>query len=109
MWKNKRAKHEYTIEATKEAGVVLEGDEVKSIRQNGVSLGGCYAVLQGGEFWLLNLSVERYKFSAGFIGKGETQRPKKLLLKANEVRKWIGSAKDKGKTTIPLSAYFNQR
>jgi SsrA-binding protein len=107
MWANTKAHHNYIIEAKKEAGIILRGDEVKSVRQHGLSLSGCYGVLQEGRFWLYGLTIQQYRFSSRT--DRNTERPKELLLKKQELKKWWGSVREKGRTLIPLRAYFNER
>ena len=105
--KNKRAFHEYDIGDTYEAGVVLNGDEGKSIRKGTVSLGDSYAVVKKGEIFLLNCHIAPY--SHAYFKEDESRRSRKLLLKKREVDKLIGDVSRKGHTLVPLKMYFNSR
>jgi SsrA-binding protein len=105
--KNKRAFHEYDIDETYEAGIVLTGDEVKSIRKGGLSLGDSYAVVKKGEIYLLNCHIASY--SHAFSKEDDSRRSRKLLLKKREISKLIGDVSRKGATLVPLKIYFNPR
>lgn len=107
MWVNRKASYEFKIEATREAGIVLVGGEVKSVRKNGVSLHGVYAQFSGNELWLYNLSIDEY--CKDHFSKYQAKRPKKLLFHSKELKRWYGFAKSPGYSFIPLKAYFNDR
>jgi SsrA-binding protein len=107
---NKKATFDYEIEETFEAGIVLSGDEVKSIRQGHVSLQGSYANMHNGEMYLLNCRVSPYE-KAFDTKKNEeyATRSRKLLLHKKEIQKLIGQIARKGVTIVPLSLYLNSR
>ena len=104
---NRRARYDYEIEETIEAGLVLPGSEVKSLRAGLVNIAESYATEQGGEIWLINCYIGEYK-QAGRYGH-EPRRPRKLLLKSREIDKLIGAVNREGATLVPLRLYFNQR
>lgn len=108
MWINRKAKYEYNIEEVKEAGVVLRGSEVKSVRRSGVDLSVAYAAVHTGEFWIYNMTIAQYQF-ADSTDVQVTKRPKKLLLNAREIKRWMGASTRPGYTLIPLKGYFTQR
>lgn len=101
---NRKARHEYTIIQTYEAGMVLLGTEVKSLRQGKANLVDSYAVLKDGEVWLVGAHINVYE--QGNINNHEPTRTRKLLLNRNEIKKLIGKTKEKGLTLIPLRLYF---
>ena len=101
---NRKAKHEYTILQTLEAGVVLHGTEVKSLRLGKANLVDSYATLKDGEVWLVGAHINIYE--QGNINNHEPTRSRKLLLNKSEIRKLIGKIKEKGLTLIPLRLYF---
>lgn len=102
---NRKALHEYAIEERIEAGIVLTGTEVKSIREGGLSLADSYATIKRGEVWLLNVHVKPY--SHGNRENVDPDRPRKLLMHRREIRVLIGKLKQSGLTLIPLSVYFS--
>jgi SsrA-binding protein len=101
---NRKARHEYTILQTWEAGIVLTGTEVKSLRQGKANLVDSYGTVRGGEVWLIHAHISEY--TQGNINNHEPTRERKLLLNKNEIRKLIGKTKEKGLTLIPLRLYF---
>lgn len=101
---NRKAQHEYFIIQTFEAGIVLKGTEVKSLREGKVNLVDSYATIKNGEVWLLNAHISEYK--QGNINNHIPTRDRKLLLNKSEIRKLIGKIKEKGFTLIPLRLYF---
>ncbi len=103
---NRKARHEYNILQTFEAGIVLVGTEVKALRQGKANLSDSYAVVQNGEVWLLNAHISEYK--QGNINNHEPLRKRKLLLKKNEIRKLERAVQEKGNTLIPLRLYFSR-
>jgi len=103
---NRRARHDYLIESTLEAGMQLVGTEVKVLRQGLASIGEAYAAERGGQIYLLNAHVPIYP-SARF--NHEPRRPRKLLLHRREINKLMGAVKREGITLIPLAVYFNER
>ena len=104
---NRRARFDYTIEDTVEAGLVLTGSEVKSLREGKVNIAESYAAEQGGEIWLINSYIGEYK-QAGRFGH-EPRRQRKLLLKQREIDKLTGAVNREGATLVPLRLYFNAR
>lgn len=109
---NRKAKFEYYLEDFFEAGIVLTGGEVKSLREGKGSLSDAYAKVVKGEVWLYNLHINPYE--AANLPKGspkvqEPKRPRKLLLHKGEIQKLIGKTEQKGFTLIPVKLYFNQR
>lgn len=104
---NKRAFHDYEILETIEAGVVLKGDEVKSVRNKAVSLNDAFATVHGGEIILTNCHISPYKHA--FTKSDTSRQPRKLLLHKREVSRLVGSIARKGLTIIPLKMYFNDR
>jgi len=107
---NKKALFDYDIQETLEAGIVLSGDEVKSIRSGHISLQGAYATLHGNELFLLNCRISPYeKAFGGTKDEAYTTRSRKLLLHKRELKKLIGQIAKKGITIIPLSLYLNEK
>ena len=104
---NRRARHDYLIQDTLEAGLVLHGTEVKSLRQGGASIAEAYADQQGGELFLVNANIPEYKASAHF--NHLPTRPRKLLLHRKEVSRLLGAIRRDGMTLVPLAIYFNDR
>jgi SsrA-binding protein len=104
---NRRARFEYFIEETFEAGIALSGTEVKSLRFGEGSIAESYAEVRDGEAWLVNANIP--EFSHGNRFNHEPRRPRKLLLHKREVEKLLGAVERKGMTMIPLSIYFNSR
>ena len=104
---NRRARFEYTVEETFEAGIMLTGSEVKSLRGGRASIAESHAGDRDGEIWLLNAHIPEYR-GAGVFGH-ETRRPRKLLLHKREIEKLLGAVRREGATLVPLSVYFNDR
>ena len=104
---NRRARHNYIIEDTLEAGVVLTGSEVKSLRAGRVSLNEAWAGQQGGELYLMNCHVPVYK-EAGNLNHLPT-RPRTLLVHRRELHRLIDAVRRDGRTLVPLRIYFNER
>ena len=102
--KNPTAYHNYTIENTIEAGIVLTGTEIKSIRLGKVNLKDSYASISNGECYVYNLHISPYEH--GNIYNKDPLRPKKLLLHKKEILKLYGLLKQKGYALIPLNIYF---
>jgi SsrA-binding protein len=105
--RNRRASHDYFLEERVEAGLVLQGTEVKSLREGRANINEAYASEQGGELYLVNATIPEYR--AGNIFNHEPQRARKLLLHRREMGKLIGAMRRSGETVIPLSLYFNPR
>jgi SsrA-binding protein len=105
--KNRSAYHEYFIDAKYEAGMVLLGTEVKTIRGGKVSFNDSYCLLHDGEMWVKSLHIAEY--SHGNINNHDTVRDRKLLLQKRELKKIAAKLKEKGYTIIPLRMYFNDK
>ena len=103
---NKRARYDYEISETFEAGLVLQGTEVKSLRQGRVSLKDAYADLQNGEAYLMNSHIDPYE--QGNRHNHDPERPRKLLLRKQEIRRLTGKTQEKGLTLIPTRLYFSR-
>lgn len=101
---NKRAWHDYIIESEYEAGIVLTGTEVKSIRNGGVSFQDSYADIKHGEIYLRQLHISPYKYST--YTNHEALRTRKLLFHNYEIKRLISKIKERGFTLIPLKIYF---
>lgn len=106
--KNRRAGFDYHIEDKFEAGIVLSGTEVKSLRHGHCSINEAHVGVKKGEIWLFNANIPEYA-PAGSHLQHEPQRPRKLLLKKREVHRLMGAAQREGYTLIPLRLYFNSR
>jgi SsrA-binding protein len=104
---NRRARFDYAIEDVFEAGIVLQGTEVKSLRFGDGSITESYAEVKGEEIWLVNSNIP--EFSHGNRYNHEPKRPRKLLLKQREIAKMQGAVNRQGMTLVPLSVYFNER
>jgi len=101
---NRRARHEYTIEDTIEAGIALIGTEVKSLRLGRASLSDSYADIVNGEVMLLNAHIDQYEPASQF--NHDPLRPRRLLLHKREIRKLASKVAERGYTLVPLSLYF---
>jgi SsrA-binding protein len=101
---NRKARHDYHILETYEAGVALLGTEVKAIREGRVNLRDSYARTDGGEVWMVNVHISSYSHR-GYADHAE-MRQRKLLLHRHEIRKLIGRTAEKGLTLVPLQMYF---
>ena len=101
---NRKAYHNYHIGESVEAGIVLTGTEIKSIRAGRVSLGDAYVKPEGGELWLLNAHIARYE--AGSYMSHEPTRSRKLLLHRKEIDSLAGKIQEKGLTLVPLKLYI---
>ena len=104
---NRRARHDYLILSTLEAGLALLGTEVKVLRQGGASIAEAYADETGGELYLVDANIPEYKASAHF--NHQPKRPRKLLLHRKEMNRLLGAIRREGMTLVPLSIYFNER
>jgi SsrA-binding protein len=104
---NRKARHDFFIEETLEAGIVLHGTEVKSLRQGGASIVESYAGPKDGELFLVNAHIPEYAGAKHF--GHEPRRPRKLLVKRRELGRLIGAVQRAGVTIVPLSIYFNDR
>jgi SsrA-binding protein len=104
---NRKARFNYTIEDTLEAGLALTGSEVKSLRAGKANIGDSYASEEGGELYLINAHIAEYA-QAGRANH-EPTRPRKLLLHRKEIGRLAGAIQREGMTVIPLKLYFNTR
>lgn len=105
---NRRARFDFFIDETLEAGIMLTGTEVKSLRNGRASVNESYAGLKGGELFLFNAYIPEY-LQAGRWLQHEPKRPRKLLIRRRELDKLAAGIKQKGVTLIPMSVYFNDR
>lgn len=101
---NRKARHNYDIEDTYEAGIVLTDTEVKSLRAGRASLVDGYAEVRDGEVWLRNVHIPEY--DQGSWTNHEPRRSRKLLMRRDEISRLIGKTRERGLTLIPLSLYF---
>jgi SsrA-binding protein len=103
---NRKARHNYTLEETLEAGLVLVGSEIKSIREHRVNLGEGYVEERGGELWLMDVHIAEYKQASRF--GHEATRPRKLLLHRKEINRLMGRMREKGYTVVPTQLYLKR-
>ena len=104
---NRRARFDYAIEETLEAGIQLVGTEVKALRAGRANIAESYASTERGELWLINSTIPIYPPAGQF--NHEPKRPRKLLVKAKELRKLASAVEREGRTLAPLRLYFNDR
>ncbi len=102
---NKKAHFDYFIEERIEAGIVLVGCEVKSVRAGNVNLNDCFCFFEKGELWLKNSYIAPYEL--GSYNNVDSRRDRKLLLKKQELRRLVGKIKEKGYTLVPTRMYFS--
>lgn len=102
--RNRKARHDYQIVDSVEAGIELRGSEVKSVREGKIGLADAYASVENGQVWLKNLNIPPYKMAADT--NHEPDRPRRLLLHKREIRKLFAQTEQKGMTLIPLALYF---
>jgi SsrA-binding protein len=102
---NRKARFDYFIEETFEAGIQLTGTEVKSLRGGRSTIAESYVTEQGGEAWLVNANIPLY--ASGNRYNHEPKRPRKLLLHKAQISKLIGAIQREGRTVVPLQVYFN--
>lgn len=107
MFKNRKASHNYFFVEEFEAGIVLQGSEIKSVRAGKVNFKDSYAVIENNEVWLLNLHIGSYDKANRF--DHETERKRKLLLNKKEIRKLKSRVEEKGFTLIPSQLYINEK
>jgi len=105
--KNRKAFFDYHIEETIEAGIVLTGNEIKSIRLGRVNLKDCFARIMNGEVFLLNMHISPYNMADGFSHE-DPERRRKLLLHRREIKRLIGKTRVKGFTLVPTRLYFKR-
>ena len=104
---NRKARHNYFIEETFEAGLSLTGTEVKSLRGGRSTIAESYVTEEGGEAWLVNANIPIY--ASGNRNNHEPRRARKLLLHRGQINKLIGAIQREGRTVVPLQVYFNPR
>ncbi len=104
---NKKARHDFFFEELFEAGVVLTGTEIKSVRNGGINLRDSFARIDDGEVWVHNMRISPYE--KGNRYNTDPLRPKKLLLNRQEIRKLLAATTQKGLTLIPARAYMNHK
>jgi SsrA-binding protein len=104
---NRRARFNYQIGETFEAGIALTGTEVKSLRVGKAAIAESYADARGGEIWLVNANIPEYVQASRF--NHAPKRPRKLLLHSRQINKLIGAVEREGMTLIPLKLYFNAK
>ena len=104
---NKKARHDFFIDEVYEAGIVLTGTEIKSVRRGKVSIKEAYARVMNGEVMLLGMNISPYEQGNRF--NVDPLRPRKLLLHKKEIRKLIGLTTQKGLTLVPLNLYINEK
>ncbi len=104
---NKKARHDYFFEELYEAGIVLTGTEIKSVRAGGISLKDSFAKIDKGEVWVYNMHISPYE--QGNRYNTQPLRPKKLLLHRKEIRKLIGYTAQDGLTLVPAQVYINPK
>jgi SsrA-binding protein len=105
---NRKARHDYHIEETYEAGIVLTGSEIKSVRAGRVNLRGSYARLWQGEVWVYDMHISTYEQSGKFFNH-EPTRPRKLLLHRREISRIAGQVERQGYTLVPVRMYLKGR
>ena len=106
---NRRARHDYSIDETFEAGIALTGTEIKSVRAHKVNLGDAYARVEHGEAWLIGAHIAPYEQASSQRGNHEPKRTRKLLLHRSEIDELVGRTRQKGQTIVPLRLYINDR
>lgn len=104
---NRRARHDYSIEDVYEAGIMLTGTEVKSLREGKANIADSYASVEGGELWLINGYIPEYAKANRF--NHEERRRRKLLMHRREIAKLSIAVQREGMTVIPLKLFFNDR
>jgi SsrA-binding protein len=102
---NRKARHDYFIEDSYEAGMVLKGTEVKALREGKVNLKDGYARIKDGELFLMDVHISPYAF--GNRANHDPLRPRKLLMHGGEIHRLMGKVKEKGFSLVPLSIYFS--
>lgn len=103
---NRKARRNYTIEDIYEAGIVLKGTEVKSLRAGQANIAEAHAQVKAGEIYLMNAHIAEYK--QGNLANHKPRRPRKLLMRKREINKLAGAIQRAGMTIVPLSIYFNE-
>ncbi len=103
---NRKARHDYTVEESFEAGIALKGTEVKSMRAGRANLKDSFAVIENGELYLYGMHISPYE--QGNIFNVDPMRPRKLLMHKKEIMRLLGKTKEQGLTLVPLKAYFKK-
>lgn len=104
---NRKARYDYHILDSVEAGIVLQGTEVKALRDKNASLEGSYAIIRDGEVWMIGSHIEEY--SHGNHHNHNPKRERKLMVKRHDIKKLLAEIRVKGKTLVPLRIYFSGR
>ena len=107
VFKNRKARHNYFFIQEFEAGIVLQGSEIKSIREGKLSFKDSYASIEAGEVWLYSLHISPYKYDSVFAP--DPERKRKLLLNKREIKKIKNKMDEKGMTLIPVEIYINDK
>lgn len=105
--KNRKAQHDYHLERTYQAGIVLQGSEIKSIRANNINLRDGYVQEQNGELWLIGVHISTYN-QAGIYGQHDPLRPRKLLLHKREIAQLISQSRERGYTIVPTMVFLHR-
>lgn len=105
--KNRKARHDYSIIDSYDAGIVLMGSEIKSIRANRINITDGFVQLKDRELWLMNVHISPYE-QAKHFGHSDPRRPRKLLLHRREINRIAGKLRDNGMTAIPLQIYLER-
>lgn len=105
--KNRKAQHDYHLERTFQAGLVLQGSEIKSIRANNITLGDGFVQEKQGELWLMGVHIAPYEQSGSF-GQHDPMRPRKLLLHKKEILQIMSQSRERGYTIIPTMVYLEK-
>jgi SsrA-binding protein len=103
--RNRKAQHDYFLERTFQAGLVLQGSEIKSIRANNVSLGDGFVQEQNGELWLIGVHISPFE-QANRWGHTEPMRPRKLLLHTKEIAQIVSKSRERGYTIVPIMIFL---
>lgn len=103
---NRKARHEYEVLETLEAGIALRGPEVKSVRQGKIGFQDAFARIDGGELWLHSLHISPYEQANRY--NEDPLRTRKLLVRKDELRRLVGKVEEKGLTLVPLELYFKR-
>ena len=106
---NRRARYDYSIDETFEAGLALTGTEIKSVRAPKVNLGDAYARVERGEAWLIGAHIAPFEQASTQRGNHEPKRTRKLLLHRSEIDELVGRTRQKGQPIVPLRLYINDR
>lgn len=106
LGRNRKARHEYEILETLEAGIALKGPEVKSARAGRLAFNDAHARVERGEVWLYNLHISPYEPATR--DNADPVRPRKLLLHSHEIRRLVGKVEEKGLTLVPLDVYLKR-